>query len=180
MNTLSEFSAGFLSDLHRRKSFLVLGTMLVNVTVEINRHEQCDSHDPASITNTCLIWCSPWYEMKMESRWICRTLPLSEIFLSSSLQKSSGLSLSWRTDSLRPSKEMRELKRSSFTSVDSGGAERDWKLYRKQKSKLISSTLHPITCTNIRFERLLLTWLIFSNQLNPALSQHLLIFIISH
>ncbi len=49
MNTLSEFSACFLSDLHCRKSFLVLGTMLVNVTVEINRHEQCDSHDPASI-----------------------------------------------------------------------------------------------------------------------------------
>ncbi len=46
MNTLSEFSACFLTDLHRRKSFLVLGTMLVNVTVEINRHEQCDSHDP--------------------------------------------------------------------------------------------------------------------------------------
>ncbi len=55
MNTLSEFSAGFLTDLHRRKSFLVLGTMLVNVTVEINRHEQCDSHDPASIPNTFLI-----------------------------------------------------------------------------------------------------------------------------
>ncbi len=55
MNTLSEYSAGFLSDLHRRKSFLVLGTMLVNVTVEINRHEQCDSHDPASITNTFII-----------------------------------------------------------------------------------------------------------------------------
>ncbi len=98
-----------------------------------------------------------------ESRWISRTLPLSEIFLSSSLQKSSSLSLSWRTDSLRPSEETRELKRSSFTSVDSVGAERDWKLYRKQKSKLISSTLHPITCTNIRFVRLLLTWLIFSN-----------------
>ncbi len=55
MNTLGEFSAGFLTDLHRRKSFLVLGTMLVNVTVEINRHEQCDSHDPASIPNTFLI-----------------------------------------------------------------------------------------------------------------------------
>ncbi len=55
MNTLSEFSAGFLTDLHRRKSFLVLGTMLVDVTVEINRHEQCDSHDPASITNTFII-----------------------------------------------------------------------------------------------------------------------------
>ncbi len=51
----SEFSAGFLSDLHRRKSFLVLGTMLMNVTVEINRHEQCDSHDPASTTNTFII-----------------------------------------------------------------------------------------------------------------------------
>ncbi len=50
-----------------------------------------------------------------------------------------------------------------FTSVDSGGAERDWKLYRKQKSKLISPTLNPITCTNIRCVRLLLTWLIFSN-----------------
>ncbi len=37
------------------------------------------------------------------------------------------------------------------------GAERDWKLYRKQKSKLISSTLHPITCTNIRFDWSLLT-----------------------
>ena len=98
-----------------------------------------------------------------ESRWISRTLPLSEIFLSSSLQKSSSLSLSWWTDSLRASKEKRELKRSSFTSVDSGGAERDWKLYRKQKSKLISSTLHPITCTNIRFVWLLLTRLIFSN-----------------
>ncbi len=93
-----------------------------------------------------------------ESRWISRTLPLSEIFLSSSLQKSSSLSLSWQTGSLRPSKEKRELKRSSFTSVDSGGAERDWKLYRKQKSKLISSTLHQITCTNIRFVRLLSCW----------------------
>ncbi len=55
MNTLCEFSAGFLTDLHCRKWFLVLGTMLVNVTVEINRHEQCDSHDPASIPNTFLI-----------------------------------------------------------------------------------------------------------------------------
>ncbi len=53
--TLGEFSAGFLTDLHCRKWFLVLGTMLVNVTVEINRHEQCDSHDPASIPNTFLI-----------------------------------------------------------------------------------------------------------------------------
>ncbi len=77
-----------------------------------------------------------------ESRWISRTLPLSEIFLSSSLQKSSSLTLSWWTDFLRPSEETRELKRSSFTSVDSGGAERDWKLYRKQKSQLISSSLH--------------------------------------
>ncbi len=49
------FFAGFLTDLHCRKWFLVLGTMLVNVTVEINRHEQCDSHDPASIPNTFLI-----------------------------------------------------------------------------------------------------------------------------
>ena len=57
------FSAGFLTDLHCRKSFLVLGTMLVSVTVEINRHEQCDSHDPESIPNTFLIWCSPWYKM---------------------------------------------------------------------------------------------------------------------
>ncbi len=32
MNTLSEFSAGFLTDLHCRKSLLVPGTMLVNVT----------------------------------------------------------------------------------------------------------------------------------------------------
>ncbi len=55
MNTLGEFSAGFLTDLHCRKWFLVLGTMLVNVTVEINRHEQCDSHDPASIPNTFII-----------------------------------------------------------------------------------------------------------------------------
>ncbi len=55
MNTLGEFSAGFLTDLHCRKWFLILGTMLVNVTVEINRHEQCDSHDPASIPNTFLI-----------------------------------------------------------------------------------------------------------------------------
>ncbi len=54
MNSVS-FSACFLIDLHCRKSFLVLGTMLVNVTVEINRHEQRDSHDPASITNTFLI-----------------------------------------------------------------------------------------------------------------------------
>ncbi len=45
------FSACFLTDLHGRKSFLVLGTMLVNMTVEINRHEQCDSHDPAFISN---------------------------------------------------------------------------------------------------------------------------------
>ncbi len=51
----TEFSPGFLTDLHRRKSFLVLGTMLVDVTVEINRHEQCDSHDPASIPKTFLI-----------------------------------------------------------------------------------------------------------------------------
>ncbi len=101
-----------------------------------------------------------------ESRWISRTLPLSEIFLSCSLQKSSSLSLSWWTDSLRPSKETREIKGLSFPSVDSGGAERDWKLYRKQKSKLISSTLHPITCTNIRFDWSLVT------HLNPALSQH--------
>ncbi len=64
------FSAGFLTDLHCRKSFLVLGTMLVNVTVEINRHEQCDSHDPASIPKTFLIWCSPWYEMIMD--WFLR------------------------------------------------------------------------------------------------------------
>ncbi len=71
MNTLSEFSACFLTDLHCRKSFLVLGTMLVNVTVEINRHEQCDSHDPASIPKTFLIWCSPWYEMMMD--WFLRT-----------------------------------------------------------------------------------------------------------
>ncbi len=55
MNTFSEFSVCFLTDLHCRKSFLVLGTMLMNVTVEINRHEQCDSHDPASITNTFII-----------------------------------------------------------------------------------------------------------------------------
>ncbi len=54
MNTLSEFSACFLTDLHCRKSFLVVGTMLVNVTVEINRHEQCDSHDPASIPKTMM------------------------------------------------------------------------------------------------------------------------------
>ncbi len=45
MNSVS-FSACFLT---------VLGTMLVSVTVEINRHEQCDSHDPASIPNTFLI-----------------------------------------------------------------------------------------------------------------------------
>ena len=55
MNTLSEVSACFLTDLHRRKSFLVLGTMLLSVSVEINRHEQCDSHDPVSIPNTFLI-----------------------------------------------------------------------------------------------------------------------------
>ncbi len=57
-------SVSFLTDLPRRKTFLVRRTMLVNVTVEINRHEQCDSHDPASIPNTFLIWCSPWYEME--------------------------------------------------------------------------------------------------------------------
>jgi len=101
-----------------------------------------------------------WWRIISESRWISRTLPLSEIFLSSSLQKSSSLSFSWWTDSLTPSKEERELKGSSFTSVDSGGAERDWKPYRKQKSKLITSTLQPITCTTVRFEQLLL---IFSN-----------------
>ncbi len=67
MNALSEFSACCITDLHCMKSFLVLGTMLVIVTVEINRHEQCDSHDPASITETFLIWCSPWYEMMMDS-----------------------------------------------------------------------------------------------------------------
>ncbi len=67
-------------------------------------------------------------------KWGPRTLPLSEIFLSSSLQKSFSLSLSWQTDSLRSSEEKRELKRSSFPSVDSGGAERDWKLYRNQNS----------------------------------------------
>jgi len=39
------FSACFLSDLHCRKSFLVLGTMLVKVTVEINRHEEWDYHE---------------------------------------------------------------------------------------------------------------------------------------
>ncbi len=55
MNTLGEFFAGFLTDLHCRKWFLVLGTMLVNLTVEINRHEQCDFHDPASILKQ---WCS--------------------------------------------------------------------------------------------------------------------------
>ncbi len=55
MNTLSEFSACFLTDLHCRKSFLVPGTMLVNMTVEINRHEQCDSHEPAFTTKTFLI-----------------------------------------------------------------------------------------------------------------------------
>ncbi len=55
MEVHGEFSAGFLTDLHCRKWFLVLGTMLVNVTVEINRHEQCDSHEPASIPNTFLI-----------------------------------------------------------------------------------------------------------------------------
>ncbi len=55
MNTLSEFSACFLTNLLCRKSLLVLGTMLVNVTVEINRHEQCDSHDPVSIPKTFLI-----------------------------------------------------------------------------------------------------------------------------
>jgi len=38
------FSACFLSDLHCRKLFQVLGTMLVKVTVEINRHEECDYH----------------------------------------------------------------------------------------------------------------------------------------
>jgi len=101
-----------------------------------------------------------------ENRWISRSLPLSEIFLSSSLKKSSSLFLSWRTDSLRSSEETRETKESSFTSVVSGGAERDWKLYRKQKSKLISSTLHSITCTNIRFD-----WSLVIH-LNPALSQH--------
>lgn len=42
MNTLSEFSCLFSSDSHCRKSFLVLGFMLVKVTVEINRHEQCE------------------------------------------------------------------------------------------------------------------------------------------
>ncbi len=61
------FSACFLTDLHCRKSFLVQRSVLVNVTVEINRHEQCDSHDPASIPKTFLIWCSPWYEMMMDS-----------------------------------------------------------------------------------------------------------------
>ncbi len=45
------FSVCFLTDLHRRKSFLVQRTMLLNVTVEINRHEQCDSHDAAYISN---------------------------------------------------------------------------------------------------------------------------------
>ncbi len=49
------FSACCITDLHCRKSFLVLGTMLVNTTVEINRYEQCDSHDAASITKTFLI-----------------------------------------------------------------------------------------------------------------------------
>ncbi len=34
----------FFSYLHLRKYFLVLGAMLVNVTVEMNRRDQCDSH----------------------------------------------------------------------------------------------------------------------------------------
>ncbi len=76
---LSEFSACFLTDLHCRKSFLVQRTMLVNVTVEINRHEQCDSHDPASIPNTFLIWCSPWYEMMMD--WFLRADESAGLYL---------------------------------------------------------------------------------------------------
>jgi len=42
MNTFTEFFCLFLSDSHCRKSFLVLGFMLVNVTVEINRREMMD------------------------------------------------------------------------------------------------------------------------------------------
>ncbi len=106
-----------------------------------------------------------------ESRWISRTLPLSEISLSSSLQKSSSLSLSWWTDSLKSSKETRELKRSSFMSVDSGGAERDWKLYRKHKS--ISWAPHFTQKPAPTSDLCSFCWLDWSlvTPLNPALSQ---------
>jgi hypothetical protein len=75
-----------------------------------------------------------------------------------------------------PSKEEREAKGTSGSSVDSGGAERDWKLYRKQKSKLIISTLQPITCTisdlcgSCRLDFSSVT------RFNPALSHNQLIF----
>jgi len=53
MDTFSEFSACFLSNLHCRKSFLVLGTMLVRVTVEIMK--SVISHFLASVPKTFLI-----------------------------------------------------------------------------------------------------------------------------
>ncbi len=135
MKRLVFFFACFLSVLHCRKSFLVLGT------VEINKHEKCDWEDweEQDVSN---IIVHEYYDGPLdETRWISRTFPLSQILISS-LQKSSSLSLSWETDSLMPSKEKRELKGMLGVS-DSGAAERDWK---KHKSNLITSTLHTTTC----------------------------------
>lgn len=123
----------FVSDLHCRKSSLVLGTMLLWVTVKITdintqreNHTCIYSLDISHIffmilDDVCLV---------TESRWISNILP--DIFFISSLQKSSSLSLSWQTDSLTPSKEKRKL--TEMFSVDSGGAERHWRLCRNKNT----------------------------------------------
>ncbi len=154
------FSACFLTDLHCRKSFLVLGTMLVNVTVEINRHEQCDSHDPASIPNTFLIWCSPWYEMMMD--WFLRADESAGLYLC--------LRSSWAPLCRNPQFVSQLMNRfSQIIKRDERTEEiiiyvcrfrRCWErleTLQKTEIKLISSTLHPITCSNIRFDWSLVT-----------------------
>jgi len=59
VNKLSEFSACFLIDLHCRKSFLVLGTMLLRVTVEITDMKSViimsRENDPCICSKTFLI-----------------------------------------------------------------------------------------------------------------------------
>lgn len=75
------------------------------------------------------------------------------IFISS-LQKSSSFCFSWQTDSFTPSKEKRKL--TEMLSVDSEGAERDWRLYRNtlNKSEKLQKNLQMICkCKDIGWKK---------------------------
>ncbi len=149
--------------------------MLVNVTVEINRHEQCDSHDPASIPKTFLIWCSPWYELMMdsflradESPGLTSVWDLLELLFAEILQFVSQL-----TD--RFSQTIRRDKRTEEIVIYICRFSRCWeRLETLQKTEIKTHQLHtsPNNLHQHQIVRLLLTWLIFSTHLNPALSQH--------